>query len=220
MIIVFGTRGITTTGARGEFTCPGCRDMRTFRRRNVRRWFTLYWIPIIPLDKVGEYIECDHCLSTWKTEVLDHDFGASDEAFEAEFEKAIRRVMVMMMMADGVIAEGEMETIRQVFKKLTDKELPEQTLLDEAEQIRRDAPPIREAVRALVGQLNPGGRELVLKAAFFVAAADGIFQEEEKVMISELAAALQIPSGRFKEILDELLADEPPPRRPSAGAYG
>jgi len=218
MIIVFGTRGITTTGARGEFHCPGCREQRTYRHRNVRRWFTLYFIPVIPLNKVGEYVECDHCTATWMPEVLQHDVVAEDKAFEAEFERAIRRVMVMMMMADGVIAEGELETIRKVFGKLTGKDLSEQALLDEAEQVRREAPPIREAVRALVGKLNPSGRELVLKAAFFVAAADGIFQDEEKTLISELAQALQIPSGRFKQILDELLADEPP--RPSAGAYG
>lgn len=220
MIIVFGTRGITTTKERGDFHCPGCRDQQPYRFRRVRRWFTLYWIPVIPLDRVGEYVECEYCKATWQPGVLHHDGAAEDAEFEAEFQRAIRRVMVMMMMADGKIEAGEMETIQTVYEKIGGKPLSEQTILDEAEQVRTAGKTVTDYVKNLVGSLNPEGRELVLKSAFFVAAADGVFQDEEKEMLSELAHALQIQPGRFQEIIDNLLADDQPAQKGNAGVYG
>ncbi len=208
MIIVFGTRGITTTREKGEFHCPGCRDQQPFRHRNVRRWFHLYWIPIIPLDKVGEYVECRYCKATWQPDVLSHDFAAEDKDFDAEYQLAIRRVMVMMMMADGVIEAEEMDTIRTVYEKLSGKKVSDEELLDEVELVRTEGKTVSDYVRHLVGKLNPEGRELVLKAAFFVAAADGVFQDEEKVMMRQLAKTLQIRAARFEQIRDELLAEK------------
>ena len=53
-MIIFGTRGVTFTPEKGEFFCPGCCAERSFARKSVRRFFTLYFIPLVPLDKLGE----------------------------------------------------------------------------------------------------------------------------------------------------------------------
>lgn len=68
--IIFGTRGVTYTKARGSFQCPQCRTLAPYRHRRIRRFFTLYFIPVIPLDLLGEYVECDQCRGTYKMEIL------------------------------------------------------------------------------------------------------------------------------------------------------
>ena len=55
-MIIFGTTGITSTKAKGNFTCPQCANNRLYKHRKVTRFFTLYFIPLIPLGSVGEYV--------------------------------------------------------------------------------------------------------------------------------------------------------------------
>jgi len=69
-LIIFGTKGVTSTVSTGSFSCPGCSAQTHYDHKRVRRFFTLYWIPLIPLDTIGEYIECLSCHGTFKQSVL------------------------------------------------------------------------------------------------------------------------------------------------------
>ena len=53
------------------FFCPACGGDRGGRLLSARRWFTLFWIPLIPLKEVGDYVECDTCHGHFQTAVLD-----------------------------------------------------------------------------------------------------------------------------------------------------
>jgi tellurite resistance protein len=48
-----------------------------------------------------------------------------------------------------------------------------------------------------------------VKAAFFVAAADGRVTEEETSLLAELASALEMSPAHFKGAIDQLLPEEP-----------
>jgi len=41
MFILFGTRGITYSAGDGTFFCPECNAKAKYRKRRVRRFFTL-----------------------------------------------------------------------------------------------------------------------------------------------------------------------------------
>ncbi len=115
-MIFFGTRGITLTGDAGDFFCPSCNDSHQYKRRKVRRFFTLYFIPLIPLDLLGEYIECQTCKNTYNDSVF--EFKAQAEAdrqnFESEYELAVRKSMAIMVLADGVVDDSEDEAMTNI----------------------------------------------------------------------------------------------------------
>jgi hypothetical protein len=69
-IIIWGSRGLTKNLEQGEFYCPGCDSQRDYHLRQVREFFTLYFIPLFPVGKAQRYIECDTCKGTYKEEVL------------------------------------------------------------------------------------------------------------------------------------------------------
>lgn len=69
-MIIFGTRGITSIQRQGTFHCPACGAGAPFQEKGIRRFFTLFFIPLIPLDKVNEHVECGRCGCTFKPEVL------------------------------------------------------------------------------------------------------------------------------------------------------
>ena len=72
ILIIFGWRVVFFTLSRGTFHCPNCGGDRAYRRRQGRNFFTLFFIPVIPLTKAGgEIVECDSCKGRWHPGVLD-----------------------------------------------------------------------------------------------------------------------------------------------------
>ncbi len=77
-LIIFGTKPRTTTVDKGKFYCPNCSvekgDQRQYERKKVRNYFSLYFVPVIPLGAGQEFIECQFCENAWQPDVLDMVF--------------------------------------------------------------------------------------------------------------------------------------------------
>lgn len=69
-MIIFGTKVRKKTMRTGQFFCPRCRTTRPFNHQKGTRYFTLYFVPLIPMGDVGEFIECDVCHGTFQLDVL------------------------------------------------------------------------------------------------------------------------------------------------------
>jgi tellurite resistance protein len=206
-LIIFGTRGLTLTAAEGDFHCPDCGPAK-YRHRKVRRFFTLYFIPLIPLDLLGEYVECSKCQGTYKLAVLSHNPAAADAAFEAEFLSAIRRTMVLMSLADGVVDPEEIATIQSVFGRIAKREITVQEVQHEIAAAQADGRPVAGFLAgAVAATLNDHGKELVVRAAFLVAAADGQFQDEERQLLTDIGRALQLTPAHLNGVIDSMLGE-------------
>ena len=72
-MIIWGSKGRTFTEKNGEFYCPECNGYKNYEYKKVKKYFTLYFVPLFPIEDLGEYIECGSCKSTFKKNVLDHD---------------------------------------------------------------------------------------------------------------------------------------------------
>jgi len=69
-LIIFGRRAVTSSQGGGTFHCPRCGPNMSYTNKLVRSYFTLYFIPLIPMKTLGEYVECDTCAGKYKPEVL------------------------------------------------------------------------------------------------------------------------------------------------------
>lgn len=69
-MIIFGTRVRHKTLSTGQFYCPQCKTQRSYELRRARNYFALYFIPIIPMNTVGEYVTCQTCGTNFKPDVL------------------------------------------------------------------------------------------------------------------------------------------------------
>jgi len=206
-VIIFGTRGVNLTKERGTFNCPECESPRPFKHVRARRFFTLYFIPVIPLDLLGEFIECQDCRSTYHTKVLDYDPGAGSAKLEAEFHKATRQAMIHMMLADGQIDDEEIGQIRKLYKQVAGVELGESEIRAEIREVEGQAQRMLDRLRELGGNLNEHGKELVIKAALLVAAADGEFQKEEQELLNQIAEAIRMSPAHLRGVMSTVLDD-------------
>jgi tellurite resistance protein len=204
-LIIFGTRGVTYGSEGGQFYCPDCDAREQYRHRKVRRFFTLYFIPLIPLDLLGEYVECQRCTSTYKPSILSFDPGKNAEREEAEFRQAMRRVLVLMMLADGVVEESELQAIGTILGKLEDRTVERTEIEAELARARSASTDIEHYCRSMAGYLNDSGREMVVKAALLVAAADGTIDDKERDALAKMATALNMTKAHFSGIVTEVL---------------
>ncbi|MEO0606056.1 MAG: TerB family tellurite resistance protein [Myxococcota bacterium] len=200
-MIIFGTRGVTYRHNKGRFYCPECGPDMDFKHKHVRRFFTLYFIPVLPLDLLGEYVECVNCHSTFRKDVLEFDPRAAGVAFEAEFHVAIRKVMIKMMLADGQIDDAEVTSVGEIYTQLTDKPLSEAAIRDEAVTLETDGQTVEDYVRSVRGQLNDQGKELVLRAALAIAAADDEIADEEAELLVRVGRAMDMTAAHVRGVL-------------------
>jgi hypothetical protein len=72
-IIFYGSRGIVSHLASGEFFCPHCGTRGRYQLKQVRRFFTLYFIPLFPIGGGMRFVECDQCGSQFQEGVLHYE---------------------------------------------------------------------------------------------------------------------------------------------------
>lgn len=200
-MIIFGTRGITTTPKRGDFYCPLCQIEKPFMHKRVRKFFTLYFIPVIPLNKLGEYIECRSCKGTFAEAVLDLDPDVIAAESEAVFQTAIKMVMIHMLLADGEVDDAEVHTALDIFHKIAGTPLDESAFRQAIEKTRQQPEPLIEALTHIQGTLNDEGKEMVLHAAYLVAMADEEYQAEEEQLINQIGAAMGMSKAHVHGVL-------------------
>ena len=73
-----------------ERFCPSCQEDVNYDHKQVKRFGTLYFIPLLPLDELGDYVECQKCKNTYNQRVLGHNPEKDSEIFQAEYENAIK----------------------------------------------------------------------------------------------------------------------------------
>ena len=71
-MIIFGTRPKTKTVGTGQFYCPRCQSQRAYERKQLQQYFALYFIPLIPVGKGSEFIECQTCGAAFELSVIDY----------------------------------------------------------------------------------------------------------------------------------------------------
>ena len=69
-MIILGTKGREIEIGTGTFYCPKCDHRRPYTRKKVARYFTLFFIPLLEINKLGEYLQCADCNTTYKPDVL------------------------------------------------------------------------------------------------------------------------------------------------------
>lgn len=69
-MIIWGAKSIERTVEQGWFHCFTCHQEAPYRLQQMRRWFTLYFIPVLPYRDDGQWVACDDCGDTFHTKVL------------------------------------------------------------------------------------------------------------------------------------------------------
>jgi tellurite resistance protein len=200
-MIIWGSKAITGKTGGGNFNCPMCAAPKPFEQKRVRRFFTLYFIPLFPTSTLGEYVECTGCQGTFEPAVLNYDPSVASQQTEAIFMVAVKQMMIAICLADGVVDDGEVAQIQTIYERLTGARVSEQDLREEIAEIASRGAPLFDLIDHLIGQLNDHGRETAISSAYLIAAADGNVEESEMALLQEIAARMGMSPAHLQGVI-------------------
>lgn len=203
-MIIFGWRGVTSTKEKGLFHCPRCGPNLDYRHKSVRNFFTLYFIPIIPLNHLGEYVECQRCQGTFHHEILQYDPAAEGQMTQAIFMVAAKQLMISMLLADGVIDDNEVKELQTIFEELAGVEVTEEDLREEIAVVQETGSNALQLVAEFGPSLNDKGKEILVTAAYQIAIADGFVDASERQLLEQIGDTLGLSKAHMRGILIDL----------------
>jgi hypothetical protein len=184
IIWIWGLRVIYRTLGRGVFFCRRCGGDREYRHRAGRRYVTLFFIPVIPLIRTGEHVQCLTCKTRYVTEVLKLPTTVQMQVALV----AGMRAMVAVILRAG--DSGNPLARRRAIDAVTgagDRGY-DGSALDE--DLAEPADAARPKISALGGQLQVEAREWFLAEAIRIAMADGPLTAAERAAAEHLAGTL------------------------------
>ena len=182
--ILWGLRVIYRTLGKGAFFCRRCGGDRQYRHRTGRRFITVFFIPLIPLTKTGEHVQCLTCKTRYVTEVLKLPTTA---ALQLSLAAGMRALVTSILRVGN--AESPLARRRAIEAVAGTGEHG----YDEAALDADLAEPADSAVPRIVAfgsQLQAEAREWYLAEAIRIALADGPLTTAERAAAGHLATAL------------------------------
>ena len=184
MLIIWGLRVVYRTLGQGVFFCRRCGGDREYRHRAGRRFITVFFIPLIPLAKTGEHVQCLACKTRYVTEVLKLP---TTVGMQLALSAGMRALVVAMLRVgdpanplarrraiDAVVGTGERGYDEAALD--ADLEEPAETGIGK--------------IAAFGGQLQVEAKEWYLAEAIRIAMADGPLTGPERAAAVHLATAL------------------------------
>ena len=203
MLIIFGFRVRFRDVSHHTFFCPGCGGDREGLLQEARRWFALFFIPIIPMNVIGQQVRCTTCNRTYRPEVLDHP---TTNALQTILANALRAVAVLMVAAgdrtDPRLREQAVSVVRQGVPDYDDA-----TLESDLGHLHPAQAPAY--VAPLADGLELAGREQLLADLVRVAQPSGGCNPEQRDLIGSVGQALGLTPAHVAGIVTTVEARQP-----------
>ena len=189
MLLIFGLRVYFRTIGRGTFHCQRCGGDRPYRLRSGRRWIHVFFIPVIPLGKAGEYVQCAECGTRYSSDVLALPTMAQ---MQAALPAGMRGAAIAMLLAGDQAASAArrrvIDAVRGAGVPGYDDAAIDADLESAADPAAGDS--IAERLDALAVQLAVPAREWFLAEIVRIGLADGALTESERQAAREMAGCL------------------------------
>ena len=208
MLLIFGFTVRFKTHATQVFSCPACGGDRTGELQQARRWFSLFFIPIVPLRPLGEQVRCTSCGRMFATSVLER---ATTSTLETVLANARRALAVMVVATDD---RGRAELRSRAIDTLTTvvPGYDARTLASDLEQLDPALAP--EYVLPLADGLEVAGREQVLTELARLACTAGPPSPAQRRLIEEVGRALDLTPVHVTGVLATVEATASPTTGP------
>jgi hypothetical protein len=215
--IVWGSRGRWSVKKDhgGQFFCPNCGGDRAWVLAVLKRWFTLFWIPLFPMGKpVGQAVQCATCATRFQEGVLQQ---ATTTEMATELQGSMRLGVTAVVRAQGgVVHPAAVEAIQRT--GFADYDAA--ALQHDIEGL--DLADFGQHLSYLSGALSLPGKEQFLGSLVQVATADGDVGAARPT-IDQIGAGLGLTPAHVAGILVTPMAAfaepsaPPPPPPPPEG---
>jgi tellurite resistance protein len=120
------------------------------------------------------------------------------------YVKAILQAMLSTSIADRELDETEVVAIAEIYKQIFGGEIPTSWIQDTAASMLSDDFDIGKTLEGQEVLIEDSMKPVILRAAYYVAAADGIIDDDEKTILLTIAGALKMEQSEIDNMFKEL----------------
>jgi len=193
------------------FHCQRCGGDREYRHRSGRRWFTLFFIPVIPLKHVGDHVQCTICGTRYRMDVLSLPTTAQmQEALPA----GMRAAAIAMLRAGGGSSASARRRAMDAIKGAGVVGYDDVALDADLSVAAMPALPghdlagqdlaghnLAEPLNRVAIQLAVPAREWFLAEVVRIGLADGMLSDDERHTAREVAAQLGMTPAQARGVI-------------------
>jgi hypothetical protein len=195
---VLGLRFCFRTTGHGTLHCHRCGGDRPYRSVTGRRWIHVLHIPVIPLDRVAEHVQCQMCSTRYRSEVLSLPTAAQMQAaLPAGSLAAVTTMLLAGDPASGLARSRAIEVLRAA--GLAD--YAEAALTADLVAASDPELDISVPLHALACQLMMPAPEWFLADTVRVGLADGPLSDEERDAAQLIAAHLGMTAAQAHGVI-------------------
>ncbi len=212
MFILFGTRGLKHTIKESPVlphSCPNCNKGNLVHTYS-RRWFTVFFVPVIPLNVTDRFYECDRCKSAYneniKTVLKQSQQRIVEHQKQARlaYAQALIATMTHMAIIDGdfdIEEEREIMGAFNEFSEIRDHLMIIHYLVKEEGNTNNLVFSYLNEARNL---LSPESLVDILAQVTAVLLADGTIESGEEKLMKEYLIACGQPKEMYHTLIDKL----------------
>ncbi|HEY7072072.1 MAG TPA: hypothetical protein VH479_18235 [Acidimicrobiales bacterium] len=198
MLLIWGWRTRFKIVANGLFHCPSCGADRHFARKQARRWFTVFFLPLIPLKVLGEFVECQTCKKGYDERILQMPTSA---ALTEHLVAATREGVVQLLRVDDSPSgrAAALIALSQVSGVAWSDEILASDL------VSLDVTHLPHRLRQLGEVMNEHGKEGFLASLANIAAGGGVIAAPSRQTLDAMAADLGMTPAHARGVIDQVL---------------
>jgi uncharacterized tellurite resistance protein B-like protein len=200
-MIIIGSTQLTFTKKDGTFHCPDCDQNSAYRQRYKREFLTVYFIPLIPLQKLEEFVECSTCKHTFEPHIATMTAEEIRASRRRGHTEMIRRALVVIVGADNQVTENELQAVQDFALQNDLADVTIEQILHEAASVRQSGMDALQYISHVATQLPEEDKDRLVYHAFLAATADGELSDTRQGILAKLPEAIGVPQDRFREIV-------------------
>ncbi|MEM9202059.1 MAG: hypothetical protein AAGC53_10380 [Actinomycetota bacterium] len=194
-MLIWGWKARQKVIGSGTFFSPALGADGPYELVEARRWFTLFFIPIIPLNVLGTFVRCTQSNASYDPKVLE---GPTNAQFMDQLSAAVREIVVAVAKADDMVTDEERRLAVEIVRGYSDSYTAE---MFETDLARSAAEILDDRLAFLSTSLNESGKERLLTAAATMMTADGSIDERDRAAVIDVGEKLTMTPAHVRGVL-------------------
>ncbi len=172
----------------------------------MKRWFTLYFIPVLPLKTLETFYKCKECSKTYKEEIKEMLEKGQTE-FKDKASKIIATTlaacMTHMAKIDGNICKEELKEINKIKTKFPQYKKEIEKVISDVKKSKNDEY-VFNILRNARTILTMDGIAMLIGQVARVLLADGKIDKKEEKLMKEYLLVCGIPREMYDQIISQV----------------
>jgi len=197
-MIIWGTRGSNRVAGNGQFFCPRCDAEQQYKHIEVKQYFTLYFIPLIPMGKQGEFIECSTCAGTFAPEILTYD----PEVEKAKTTATFRRLCVLFLLDQDRCTAPLLAAVQEIVGDTMGVDIEREDIATDVAQAQGANPDVKKFFKSQTTEFSDDGKLILFANLKQILETEGPLLPGERDRIVELGKASGLRKKHVTAMLD------------------